>query len=332
MPEQQLHSDDFKVIDAHCDALLAVIGKSQIPNDNGKRDFLVDNPMSHVDLPKLKRGRVACQFMALFAEDEDVTRAKEYTHSLIDSFEDICERSEATFFKVLSGDDLDKAVPGEKVGALLSIEGAEALEGELSALDSFYSRGVRAMGITWNRRNPFGRGVKAEGQDGLSALGKNLVEKMEELGMIVDSSHLSDTAFFDLADMARRPFIASHSNAREVCNHPRNLTDEMIRSIADSGGAIGVVFVPSFIVGRPGKSYLEHLCDHIDRIVMIGGIECAAIGSDFDGYRGVEGHVLRNSSEFSILRTALLDRDYDKNHVEKILYGNWNRVIKELLQ
>ena len=321
----------FSVIDAHCDALLAVIGKSQIPGDTGRRDFLARNRMSHIDLPKLLEGNVRCQFMALFAEDEDLPRVAEYTHGLIDEFEAICSRSEGRFFPVRSVADLDKAKPGESVGGILSIEGAEALEGSLDAADEFYERGVRAIGITWNRRNPFGRGVRAEGEDGLSALGFQLVEKMEEMGMIVDASHLSDQAFSDLSQVAKRPFIASHSNARSLNDHPRNLTDAQIRRIAEGGGAVGAVFVPNFVSLKPVKSFLEHLVDHIDYIVNVGGLDCAAIGSDFDGYRGVEGHVLADASEFPKLAEAFTARGYVAREIEKILSKNWERVIRELL-
>jgi len=321
----------FPVIDAHCDALLAVIGKSQIPGDTGKRDFLLRNEKSHIDLPKLLEGNVRCQFMALFAEDEDLPRVKEYTHSLIDEFTRICERSKGAMFPVLKARDLDLAIPGRRVGALLSIEGAEALEGSLDSVDEFYARGVRAIGITWNRRNAFGRGVKAEGIDGLTPLGVELVGKMEQMRMIVDASHLSDQAFSDLAGVVKKPFIASHSNARAVNNHPRNLTDDQIRTIAKSGGAIGAVFVPTFVTYKPEKSYLEHMIDHVDHIVQVGGIETVALGSDFDGYRGVEGHVLADASEFPLLSTALSERGYSDKEIGKIMWQNWERVIRDIL-
>lgn len=321
----------YPVIDAHCDALLAVIGKSQIPGDQGKRDFLVRNKISHIDLPKLLEGKVVCQFMALFAEDEDIPRVNEYTHGLIDEFNGICARSGGAIFPLLKAADLDKAIPGKGVAGLLSIEGAEALEGSLDAADEFYARGVRAIGITWNRRNAFGRGVKAEGEDGLTALGFALVEKMEAMKMIVDASHLSDKAFEHLADAARRPFIASHSNARSVNDHPRNLTDGQIKRIAEGGGAIGAVFVPNFVALKPTKSYLEHFIDHIDHFVRKGGMDCVALGSDFDGYRGIEGHVLADASEFPLLAQALENRGYAEAQIEKIFSKNWDRVIRELL-
>jgi membrane dipeptidase len=322
---------EYPVIDAHCDALLAVIGKSQIPGDLGKRDLLLRNEKSHIDVPKLLEGRVICQFMALFVEDEDLSKAYDFTQNVLDEFYAICERSGGSIFPLLNSADLAKALPGKSVAGLLSIEGAEALEGSLDALDEFYARGVRALGITWNRRNPFGRGVKAEGEDGLTPLGRQLVEKLEDLRMIVDASHLSDAAFDDLLDTASKPFIASHSNSRAVNDHPRNLTDRQIEAIADSGGAIGAVFVPNFVALKPTKPYLDHLLDHIDRIVKCGGIDCAALGSDFDGYKGIEGHVVKDASELQAIPRALEARGYAHSDIEKIMSGNWERVFKEIL-
>lgn len=321
----------YPVIDAHCDALLAVIGKSQIPGDTGRRDFLAKNRLSHVDLPKLLEGKVTCQFMALFAEDEDLPRVNAYTHSLIDEFETICKRSGGAFFPIRTAADLTLAEPGRRVGALLSIEGAEALEGKLANLEAFHARGVRALGITWNRRNPFGRGVRGEGEGGLTDLGRQLVSELESRKMLVDASHLSDEAFDDLLDCAQRPFIASHSNSRAVENHPRNLTDPQIRSIAERGGVIGAVFVPNFVTRTPVRTFLDHLIDHIDYIVKVGGIDAAAIGSDFDGYKGVEGHVLADASEFPLLAQAMEGRGYSSRQIEKIFSGNWSRIISEIL-
>jgi len=151
------------------------------------------------------------------------------------------------------------------------------------------------------------------------------------MGMIVDCSHLSDKAFDDLAQVARRPFIASHSNARSLNDHPRNLEDRQIRRIAEGGGAVGAVFVPNFVSMKPEKSFLEHLIDHIDHIVNVGGLDSAALGSDFDGYRGVEGHVLADASEFPILAQALSRRGYAAGQIEKIFSKNWERVIREIL-
>ena len=140
------------------------------------------NEKGHSDLPRLLTGGVICEFMALFTDDGDLDHSKQHTHSMIDAFYSLCHKSEGKLFPLLSSKDLQKACKGKAVSALLSIEGAEALEGSLASVDEFYERGVRAIGITWNRKNPFARGVRAEGEDGLSGLGRELVEKMEQIG------------------------------------------------------------------------------------------------------------------------------------------------------
>jgi membrane dipeptidase len=320
------------VIDAHCDSLLAVMGKGSIPGEEAGRNFLQLNEKGHSDLPRLLQGGVICQFMALFTDDMYVDCSKKHTHSMIDAFYSICHMSNGMMFPLLTPRDLTKAQKGTTVSALLSIEGAEALEGSLDSVDEFYDRGVRAIGITWNRKNPFARGVRAEGLDGFSSLGKELIEKMEHMGMIIDASHLSDQAFWDLSSVATRPFVASHSNSRTIQDHLRNLTDEQIRRIADGGGVIGAVFVPAFLSSNKDASLTESLIQHIDHIVDVGGIDVMGLGSDFDGYNDT-GYIpaLRSPAEFPLLAKALLDKGYAEASVEKIFYKNWKRLIEEVL-
>ncbi len=333
MHETQL-TDSCAVIDAHCDTLLEIAGIGyESERGTPPRDFFRNNEHAHLDLPKLLAGHVRCQFMALFCDDAYLDSAYEHTLALIDIFEKLCSGSSGRFFPVLSAKDLDCAVPGDKVGTLLSIEGAEALGPNAEHLPELYSRGIRAVGLTWNRSNAFARGVRGEGEGGLTEAGHRLVEQLEAMQLIIDASHLSDEAFSDLAQQARRPFIASHSNARAVYNHPRNLSDTQIRAIADSGGAVGVVFVPNFISGESGVSYFDRLIDHINHIVKVGGIACAALGSDFDGFKDEpEKRVLSDASEYPKLLEALLQRGYTTSDVEKIAGGNWERVIREILQ
>ncbi len=326
-----MHNHRYEVIDAHCDVLLSVMGANDIAGVHEPLDFLVRNEGAPMDLPKLLEGGLRCQFMALFTDSAQLHRAKDYSDEMIQAFYDICGRSEGALFPLLKSADLDKAKRGERIACLLSIEGAEALEGSLDNLNYFFNRGVRALGITWNRRNPFGRGVRAEGDDGLSHLGLELVERMEALGMIVDASHLSDKAFWDLADCARKPFVASHSNARVLDSFARNLSDEQIRRIAESGGVVGAVFVPDFIAINPSKSYLEHFLDHIDHLVAVGGIDAVGLGSDFCGFSDKQGHVIADASEFPLLAQALEQRGYGEESVKKILAGNWERLIREIL-
>jgi membrane dipeptidase len=319
------------VIDAHCDTLLSVSGSNGVAGIQGRLDFFKRNEKSYIDLPKLLEGGVRCQFFALFVEDSELAQAKKQTCRLLDEFEILSGRSGGSLFPLLEAADLDKAMQGRGVAALLSIEGAEALEGSLDNLRYFYDRGIRAVGLTWNRRNAFGRGVRAEGEDGLSPLGLELVQAMENLGMIVDASHLSDQAFDDLAAVSKRPFIASHSNAREIMAHPRNLNDGQIRRIAASGGVVGAVMVPDFVAANPPSGYLERFIDHIDHTVKVGGVEAVGIGSDFDGYGDKGAHVLADASEFPLLARGLEHRGYKEEAVSKILSGNWERLIREII-
>lgn len=325
--------DSFSIIDAHCDTLLEIAGIGyESEYATPPRDFFKNNDSAHLDLPKLLAGNVRCQIMALFCDDAHLDSVYEHTLELIDIFEKLSVHSKGRFFPVLSAMDMDRAIPGDTVGAILSLEGAEALGPNAEHLLEFYARGIRAVGLTWNRRNAFARGVRGEGEGGLTEAGHRLVEKLEAMHIIIDASHLSDEAFWDLVRQARRPFIASHSNARAVYDHPRNLTDQQIKAVADSGGAVGVVFVPNFISDESEISYIDRLIDHIDHIVTVGGIACAALGSDFDGFKDEpQRRVLADASQYPKLLEMLMRRGYSPSDVEKIASGNWERVIRDIL-
>lgn len=323
--------EDFYVIDAHCDTLMALTGRSMHKEEKTRRDFFTDNPGTHIDLPKLIRGRVACQVMAIFLEDEQLPHATEEAMAMIDALDEVLEQGEPDFFLARSGVDIHRAIAEKRVSALLSIEGAEALGNSLESLDEFYQRGVRAIGLTWNRRNAFGCGLQAEGNDGLSPLGKALVEKMQDMPIIVDVAHLGEEGFWDVAEIAQSPFIASHANARAVADHPRNLSDKQIRAIADHGGAIGCVFVPAFVTVDQNDCSLEALMLHVDHIVSVGGIESCAMGSDFDGFKPIEAHVIEDAGQFPLIYEALRKRGYSHSEAQKILGGNWLRVFDDVL-
>jgi membrane dipeptidase len=326
-----MQEKDFYVIDAHCDTLMSFMGRSINKDEKADRDFFTDNPDGQIDLPKLFRGHVACQIMAIFLEDEQLPRATEEAMAMIDAFDRVLTHGAAGFSQAKSGADVHRAIAEKSVSALLSIEGAEALGNSLDSLEEFYRRGVRVIGLTWNRRNAFGRGLKAEGNDGLSPLGKELVEKMQGMHMLVDVAHLSEEGFWEVAEIARAPFIASHANARAVADHPRNLSDRQIRAIADHGGAIGCVFVPYFVTADRNDCSLDALLLHVDHIVDVGGIESCAMGSDFDGFKPIEAHVIENAGQFHLIYEALRERGYSHTEAQKILGANWLRIFDEVL-
>lgn len=165
--------------------------------------------------------------------------------------------------------------------AMLSVEGGAVLGGKLERIGELYRLGVAMMTLVWNGENELGSGIDGCGE-GLTAFGKNAVREMEQNGMVVDVSHLNDAGFYDVERLAKKPFVATHSNARALCAHPRNLTDEQIRCIIDRRGLIGLNFYPLFVNG--GQEYaIDELIRHAEHILSLGGERILALGSDFDG-------------------------------------------------
>lgn len=204
----------------------------------------------------------------------------------------------------------------------------------MARLEWLYGLGVRVLGLTWNYANCFGA---PNSQDpavmsaGLTPFGRDAVVRMQELGMLVDVSHLSDGGFRDVAALARRPFVATHSNCRAFSPHPRNLTDEMIRALADRGGVMGLNFCPEFLTpaaaGR--ESRVEDLVAMARHEKRVGGIEVVAIGSDFDG---IDGDLeIPDAARMPLLADGLSRGGFTDDEIDKILCGNVLRVIRDAI-
>lgn len=328
----KLHRDSI-IIDAHCDTLLRVVGRWLFEAEQ-EYDFYSRNPRGHIDLPRLREGGVTCQVMALYIEPQyKPTRAARRTLELLDAFYGIADEAKG-FTLATSARDIEAAKEQGNTVGLLSIEGGEAIEGSLGLLRTYYKLGVRAMGLTWNERNDIADGVgEKSARSGLTDFGIQVVKEMERLGMLVDVSHLSESSFWGVDAVAEKPYIASHSNARALASHPRNLTDKQIEALAKKGGVIGVVFAPGFVDDDPSRVSLKRLCDHIDHIKRVAGIDHVGLGSDFDGF-GVgkdRPQVMKDASELHLLTQELLDRGYSEEEVKKVLGGNWLRLYRELL-
>jgi membrane dipeptidase len=323
----------YRVVDGHCDSIRHVVGRSLYKGETGRRDFFARNAAGHVDLPRLRDGGYVCQTMALFCDDDEVASgAAAATGAMFDALESLYETSGGSFRPALRAADIEAASAAGAIASLASLEGGEALEGRLDALGDYYRRGVRMIGLTWNRRNELGRGVFAEGSGGLTDFGRAVVREAERLGMLVDCSHLADESFDDLAASAERPFVASHSNCRALCSFPRNLDDRRIEAVARSGGLVGVNAVPDFVAdGGGGEANLVRLCDHIDRIVALGGIGCVALGMDFDGFKPDAGGPLADCSHIQNVAAELARRRYDDTEIGLVMGGNWMRVIAEVV-
>ena len=232
-----------------------------------------------------------------------------------------------------------------EVGLLLSLEGADPLQNDIGLLRIFYELGVRGLGLVWSRRNYAADGAffapQKEGRKGgLTPFGVKLVEKAEQLGMVIDLSHINDEGFFDVMDIASAPVIASHSNCRSLVDTPRNLTDEQIEAIAKNGGVIGMNSVNMFTAPNKEEADVRDLVDHVDHIVKIAGSDHVGIGFDicngFTDYLQLEEplpayDIVKDHSRLPDFTTALVERGYTDEDITKILGGNFLRVYEAVL-
>lgn len=323
------------VIDFHCDTLKEVVGWPRIrARLNDRRKLGERSDEGHLDLPRLQEGGVDCQVFAVFTSREP--RPQNAALWLLDAFYQALEENGDRLELALNSDDIKGAERDGKVAGLLSIEGGEPLLGSLAALRMFYKLGVRAMGLTWSFRNELGNGSgERRPTGGLTDFGISVVEEMNSLGMIVDVSHLNDQGFWDVVEVNKGPFIASHSNCRTLCEVSRNLTDDMIRALAERGGVMGMNFLPFFLVPREDlssgkRATVKSVVDHIDHIVDLVGPEHIGLGSDYDGIP-YPPDGLEDASKMPNLTLELVRRGYSDGDIENILGGNFLRVIGEVL-
>lgn len=321
------------VVDAHIDTLLDIMVpparpvKLPTPRNFGER-----SDKGHVDLPRLVESGVDLQVFAAYIQPEyKIERALHRFMQLADRFYQMLEAHKDRMMLFTKVSDVYEAERNSKIAAMLSIEGGEAVEADLGILRMLHKLGVRAITLTWNERNQIADGA-AEGRTkgGLTNFGVELVGEMNKIGMVVDVSHLSDAGFFDVIETTKSPIIASHSNCRSLCNHRRNLTDEMIRLLADNGGVMGMNFAPAFIDERRDHASLERVLDHVDHVAKLVGVDYIGLGSDFDGIESTPKG-LEDVTKMPWFTEGLIRRGYSEDDVLKILGGNFLRVFKKVI-
>lgn len=275
--------NDMRFVDLHCDSILEIYTK--------KKDLA--DLEGHINLEKLCRGGVLMQCFAAFIATYDCAERNGIhvgAYELFCAMADIFDRQMALYPDVLaparSYADVVRNRAEGKISALLTVEDAVPLEGMIERVDEMYARGVRMAALLWNYGNSLGFPNSPDAREHakpLKPFGREAVERMNELGIIVDVSHLSEGGFWDVADISRKPFIASHSCARALCDHSRNLTDAQLRAVAEHGGIVGVNFNSGFLNGRDDYTPNADIVRHMDYIRRKVGIESVALGSDFDG-------------------------------------------------
>lgn len=280
---------DYSIFDAHCDTLSLIA------------DGMADK--CAVTAEDMGRYRSYTQVFACFT-------APGYRENAMDRFKKLAE--------CFNGLDTGGA------RKLLSVEGADMIRG-IEDVDTLFSCGVRCIALTWNYSNRLAGGAD-DGTRGLTELGRRVVRRMGELGIMLDVSHLNDRSFYDAADAAAGPIIATHSNARAVCGHRRNLTDEMFEIIRDSGGCAGVNMYPPFLTGSDTARAAD-AAEHVLHWLDIGGEKAVGIGADFDGTDGLLPEDIRGCGDIYKLLDLLRSRGMAENELELFSHRNFERVF-----
>ena len=341
MDATQLHADAL-VIDSHNDTIVAHIRRgnlslsgdesSALNRQEGVIHYLrgafsgVDAEHEfQIDFPKMRAGGVDAAFFAV-----DCTRAlKNHLVYALDGFGYFLNDAQSNPSHVMvcrSAADVETAKRAGKLGAILALENSDGLEQSIHALHCLHAMGVRSVGLTHDPRSDVGDGARGERDGGgLTHFGVAVVKELNRLGVIVDIAHLSPKGFWDVIEISDKPVFDSHACCRALCDHPRNLDDEQLKALAQSGGVIGVTFVRPFLTDDWQNAGFQHLIEHIDHAVQLLGPEHVGLGSDFDG----GGDAIKDAAEFPNITAALLDRGYGEGAVRQILGLNHLRVLRE---
>ena len=320
----------YPFIDMHCDTLLQCVFQ--------KDDNLYSCGKTMVNISRMVHAGQGAQFFAVFFppkpdgtesfdDDELFDRAQQILSGAV-------SQHGSEIAMAYSARDIERNIASGRVSALLTIEDARAVNGSLDRLQYFHSRGVRVMSLTWNSENCFGFPNSSDPEvmnRPLTAFGREAIEAMNSLGILVDVSHLSDGGFYDVARISKKPFAATHSNCRSVCPHQRNLTDDMIRTLAGAGGAAGLNFCPQFVNPDMDASHTgtEGLVMHVMHMMNVGGEDLPALGTDFDGIHGTFD--VGAPEQMYILFDALEKGGMTPRQIEKYAYGNVMRVLRETI-
>jgi membrane dipeptidase len=339
----KLHREAI-VIDTHNDITSAITDDGF---DMGAKDTSGKN---QTDIPRMKEGGLDADFFAIYVAAKYAKEggAARRALDMIDGVYEQARRHPESLEMAFTSDDIRRIHKAGKIAALMGIEGGHAIEDSLSPLRQFYRLGVRYMTLTHTNTNNWadsagGINNPAEKRHGgLSDFGREVVREMNRLGMMVDVSHVADDTFQDVIETTQAPVIASHSSCRALTNVPRNLTDDMLKALAQNRGVVMINFYNGFInteYARPGAqapakpanvATMEMLIQHFEHAIKVAGIDHVGIGSDFDGVDGMLPGGMEDVSKLPAITYELLKRGYSDADVKKVLGGNMLRVMAEV--
>jgi membrane dipeptidase len=316
------------VLDSHCDTPSEILRG---------RDLSIDNHNAHVDFPKLVKGGVDGAFFALYipaAFDSDPESGFDHAERMLEGVErSVSENSDIAAFASNRIQALKNREEG-KFSVFLALENGSPIGDSIDNIKWFYNKGIRYITLCHSSDNQICDSCASAEKTwgGLSQFGKEVVAEMNRLGILVDVSHVSDDTFYDVLKYSSRPVVATHSCCRAICGHPRNMTDDMIKALADAGGVIQINFYPFFLdpeftdVDFSIRPSYKKVADHIDHVVNLVGIDHVGIGSDFDGIE-VTPEGMDDISMMPVLFEELKDRGYSESDLEKLAGENFFRVL-----
>ncbi|MBN2417212.1 dipeptidase [bacterium] len=368
---QEIHANVL-VVDTHCDTPMRI---TRGEFDLGKRHEPLQRASGKMDFPRMKEGGLDAEFFAVFLSQRELTpeayeNAFQLAELTIDSMYAVCDRYSDLAEIALTPDDAYRLEKEGKRAAFLGMENGYALAGDLARVEHFYNRGIRYITLCHTRNNQIcDSSTDSTKWGGLSPFGERVVAEMNRLGIMVDVSHIADSSFYDVLKITSAPVIASHSSARALCNHPRNLDDDMLRALKKNGGVIQICILDSYLKEYPEKdaaydsleavwgdydkitdpakqaelrrdyyairdkypstASVIDIVDHIDHVVKTIGIDYVGIGTDFDGGGGVIG--CNDVTEFPNITRELVKRGYTEAQIRKIWGGNIMRVFRNVI-
>jgi len=314
--------DDLFIVDAHEDIAFHI--------NYFERDFINPEIPCMITLPGLNQAGIRLVFNTIFVHpkhrpDQTVEKAK----AQVQVYDDIFDKNGNNVARILNNHDLDQLMSNKKIGFLTLMEGADPIE-DINDLKFYFDKGLRILGPAWNNKNKYASGHETD--SALSDEGKKLIQEMNNLGITLDLSHLNEKCFWDAIKITDLIPIATHSNARTLTNHPRNLYDDQLLAISERGGVTGIVFYNTFLKTGKNTPTLEDIFKHTDYIINLCGEDHVGIGTDLDGGKIEEfPEEMRQISSLPVVAQYFLEKGYTEERVKKIMGSNFLRVLKSNL-
>ncbi len=307
----------YRVIDAHCDTAGKLLDTNARLSDNE----------CHYSLKKISGYESFVQFFAAWVAKEEKEPCRRAMKMLSYLKQEIAANKDA-IEEIQTVETLESVLRCGKHGAILALEDGRSLEGNIENLYQFYNMGVRAIALAWNDDNELTDGIASNRGNGLTAFGRQVVQEMNRLGMIVDVSHITEKGFWDVLELSQKPVMASHSNCRALCSHRRNLEDKQVKTLIENKGFIGINLYCDFLTDN-GEATIDNILSHIEHILSLDGENAIGLGSDFDGMDHLPVGI-NHAGDYIALFEKMQKIGYSDDLIDKISYKNMLNFIKRI--